>query len=161
MESSRDFGGTFPILRTCWTATNERSLQFLRNGVLGFSPVEVCLFSPTFLCNLVWKSPQCLEKFGRFPDGEKCPKSCHVSGCHGFSDPDLRALKCDWNQSTVAKVRKRTNRRFSQFPDFCRVSSSPRKQSKWEAQLSAENCRKSQETAENCRPMFVPLDLSP
>ena len=44
--------------------------------------------SPGFLCNLVGKSPQNVEKIARFPDGEKGAESCHVSGCHGFFGPD-------------------------------------------------------------------------
>ena len=36
------------------------------------------------MCNLVRKSPQNVEKMAQLPGGERCVKSCHVSGCHGF-----------------------------------------------------------------------------
>ena len=36
------------------------------------------------LSSLVRKWPQNVEKFARFPGGEKSVESCHVCGCHGF-----------------------------------------------------------------------------
>ena len=49
-----------------------------------FSPVDFFHFSPGSLCNFVSKWAQDVEKFARFPGGEKRVESCHVSGCHGF-----------------------------------------------------------------------------
>ena len=43
--------------------------------------------SPDFLCSLVRKSPQQVEKIARFPGGDKSAESRHVSGCHGFFGP--------------------------------------------------------------------------
>ena len=45
--------------------------------------------SPGFLCSLVRKSPQNVEKIAQFPGGEKIAESCHVPGCHGFYGPDI------------------------------------------------------------------------
>ena len=39
--------------------------------------------------SLVRKAPLNVEKIARFPGGEKCVRSCHISGCHGFFGPDF------------------------------------------------------------------------
>ena len=86
--------------RTRSTTTRDRNLQFR-----GFSPLEFgrfspvflqCIssselfpFSPGFLCNLVRKSPQNVERIARFPGGVKVAESCHVSSCHDFVGPEF------------------------------------------------------------------------
>ena len=57
-----------------------------------FSPVDYFHFSSGFLCNLVRKSPQNVEKIGRCRGREKSVEACHVSGCHDCFDPDFRFL---------------------------------------------------------------------
>ena len=52
--------------------------------------------SPGFLCNLVRKSPQNVEKVARFTGGEKSAESCHVSGCHGFTVPNVLSFFRDF-----------------------------------------------------------------
>ena len=59
-------------------------------GFFELSPVDFSPFSPGFLCSLVGKSPQNMERIARFPGREKSVESCHVSGCHGSFGPDIR-----------------------------------------------------------------------
>ena len=94
-----------------------------------FSQVDSCLFSPGFMCNLVRKSPQNVEKMVRFPGGERCVKSCHVSGCHGsffFSGPNkymsngIFMQTRDKNRSTPLCLMHACKTRFHKF-DFLKT----------------------------------------
>ena len=76
----------FPSVRTRSTTTRDRNLHFrgaVSTGSFEFSPVD---FSTGFLCNLVRKSPQNVEKIARFLGGEKSAESGHVPGM-AFSVP--------------------------------------------------------------------------
>ena len=76
-----------PLFRARSATTSNRNLQFWGAVSTGFFYFLHWIFFPflqVFLCNLVRKSPQNVEKIARFPGGEKSAESCHVSGCHGF-----------------------------------------------------------------------------
>ena len=64
-----------PLIRTHSTTTRDRNLQFrgaVSTGFFEFSPVDSFPLSPGFfLCNLIMKSPQNVEKIARLPGGEK------------------------------------------------------------------------------------------
>ena len=60
--------------RTRSTTTRDRNLLFrgaISTGFFEFSPVDFSHFSPCWLCNLVRKSPQNMEKVARFPGPRK------------------------------------------------------------------------------------------
>ena len=58
--------------------------------LLNFFSSRVFLFFSIFLCNLVRKSPQNVEKTARFMGGEKSVESCQISGCHAFFSPRVK-----------------------------------------------------------------------
>ena len=112
------FGINFPqnfisvaktVFRTRLTTTRDRNLQ-LRPAVSTGCFFEflqwILSFSPVFMCNSVRGSPQNVEKIARFPGGEICVKSCHVSGCHGFfSVPIFSGIHSPKNYSTRIRLR--------------------------------------------------------
>ena len=74
-------------VRTRSTTTRDRNQQFRPAVSTGY--LNILHWIPSFFSRrtvqLVRKWPNSLEKMVKIRGGETCTKSCHVSGCHGFS----------------------------------------------------------------------------
>ena len=80
-----------PFFRTRFTTTRDRNQQRgnFSTGFLKFSPVEFFPYSPGFLCELVMKSPEIVEKIARSPGEERAQNPVTSVAVMVFGGPNL------------------------------------------------------------------------
>ena len=84
------------FIRTNSTTTRDRNLQFRGAVSTGGSPLDFFAFSPGFMCNLVGRAPENLEKVGKNPVEKIASNPVTSVAVMVFSAPSLATsrLQC-------------------------------------------------------------------